>query len=66
MPAPNRLAPSALSTSVIKLQTARVSTAHLITQKAFYTHRKSISGSNFSEGQDANRQLELEITFRKQ
>lgn len=66
LPALNRLRPSALSASVIKLQTRLGAALHLITRKAFHAHRKGIGGSNFSEGQDANRQLELEITFGKQ
>lgn len=66
MPALNYMPSSALCVSVIKLQTTSVSTeAYLITPKAFDAHRKGSCGSSFSEGQDRNRQLELEITFRK-
>lgn len=66
MPALNCMPSSALCVPVIKLQTTSVSTeAYLITPKAFDAHGKGICGSNFSEGQDRNTQLELEITFRK-
>lgn len=66
MPDLNCMPSSALCVSVIKLQTTSVSTeAYLITPKAFDVQGKGICGSNFSEGRDRNRLLELQITFRK-